>query len=84
MIGLELLGGLALGMVLPLLVNLLVRVPLLGAEAKLQPLLPLATGVILYAACHLTGANPYLAAFSMRRRPRLRLTRVQGSVRAAR
>ncbi|RPE28486.1 cation:proton antiporter [Kitasatospora cineracea] len=63
-IGLELVGGLALGVVLPLAVNALVRVPGLGAEAKLQPLLPLATGVILYAACHLTHANPYLAAFS--------------------
>ncbi|CAG6398094.1 cation:proton antiporter [Streptomyces cocklensis] len=63
-IALELVGGLALGMVLPLAVALLVRVPLLGAEPKLQPLLPLATGVILYATCHLTHANPYLAAFS--------------------
>ncbi|WP_431682787.1 cation:proton antiporter [Kitasatospora sp. KL5] len=63
-IGLELAGGLALGVVLPVAVALLVRVPVLGAEAKLQPLLPLATGVILYAACHLTHANPYLAAFS--------------------
>ena len=40
------------------------RFRLLGAEPKLQPLLPLATGIILYAACHLTHANPYLAAFS--------------------
>ncbi|WP_371478886.1 cation:proton antiporter [Kitasatospora sp. NBC_00315] len=63
-IGLELLGGLVLGVVLPLLVNLLVRVPPLGAEAKLQPLLPLATGVVLYTACHLTDANSYIAAFS--------------------
>ncbi|MFJ9139077.1 cation:proton antiporter [Streptomyces sp. NPDC102256] len=63
-IGLELLVGLALGVVLPLLVSQLVRFRLLGAEPKLQPLLPLATGIILYAACHLTHANPYLAAFS--------------------
>ncbi|WP_327410955.1 cation:proton antiporter [Streptomyces sp. NBC_01281] len=63
-IGLELLVGLALGVVLPLLVGQLVRFRLLGAEPKLQPLLPLATGIILYAACHLTHANPYLAAFS--------------------
>ncbi|MFD1311906.1 cation:proton antiporter [Streptomyces kaempferi] len=63
-IGLELLLGLAFGVVLPLLVNGLVRFPLLGAEPKLQPLLPLATGIILYATCHLTHANPYLAAFS--------------------
>ncbi|MEV6047651.1 cation:proton antiporter [Streptomyces xanthochromogenes] len=63
-IGLELVLGLALGIVLPLLVNALVRFRLLGAEPKLQPLLPLATGITLYAACHLTHANPYLAAFS--------------------
>ncbi|MGW3248423.1 cation:proton antiporter [Streptomyces sp. NPDC001070] len=63
-IGLELIGGLALGVVLPLVVAWLVRFRLLGAEPKLQPLLPLAVGVILYAACHLTHANPYLAAFS--------------------
>ncbi|MFD5520110.1 cation:proton antiporter [Streptomyces sp. NPDC127066] len=63
-IGLELLLGLAFGVVLPLLVNALVRFRLLGAEPKLQPLLPLAAGIILYAACHLTHANPYLAAFS--------------------
>lgn len=63
-IALELVGGLALGVVLPLAVAGLVRFRLLGAEPKLQPLLPLAVGVILYAACHLTHANPYLAAFS--------------------
>ncbi|MFI6898105.1 cation:proton antiporter [Streptomyces sp. NPDC050256] len=63
-IGLELGLGLAFGVVLPLLVNGLVRLRLLGAEPKLQPLLPLATGIILYALCHLTHANPYLAAFS--------------------
>jgi NhaP-type Na+/H+ or K+/H+ antiporter len=63
-IGLELLLGLVFGCLLPLLVSLLVRLPLLGAEPKLQPLLPLATGVILYGLCHLTHANPYLAAFS--------------------
>ncbi|MTE19126.1 sodium:proton antiporter [Streptomyces sp. TRM43335] len=56
--------GLLFGVTLPLLVNWLVRFRLLGAEPKLQPLLPLAVGVILYAACHLTHANPYLAAFS--------------------
>ncbi|MER6629904.1 cation:proton antiporter [Streptomyces sp. NPDC000987] len=63
-IAVELLLGLVFGIVLPLVVNGLVRFRLLGAEPKLQPLLPLATGIILYAACHLTHANPYLAAFS--------------------
>ncbi|MEU2434323.1 cation:proton antiporter [Streptomyces sp. NPDC007861] len=63
-IGLELGLGLALGIMLPLLVTHLARFRLLGAEPKLQPLLPLAIGVILYGLCHLTHANPYLAAFS--------------------
>ncbi|HLL37487.1 MAG TPA: cation:proton antiporter [Streptomyces sp.] len=63
-IGTELGLGLVFGVVLPLLVSGLVRLPLLGAEPKLQPLLPLATGIILYGLCHLTHANPYLAAFS--------------------
>ncbi|MFB8757500.1 cation:proton antiporter [Streptomyces nigra] len=63
-IALELLLGLLFGVLLPLLVNSLIRFRLLGAEPKLQPLLPLATGIILYATCHLTHANPYLAAFS--------------------
>ncbi|MGQ4436469.1 cation:proton antiporter domain-containing protein [Streptomyces sp. SAS_260] len=63
-IALELFLGLVFGIALPLIVNGLVRFRLLGAEAKLQPLLLLASGSILYAACHLTHANPYLAAFS--------------------
>jgi sodium/hydrogen antiporter len=63
-IALELGLGLAFGVLLPLFVAGLVRFRLLGAEPKLQPLLPLATGIILYGLCHLTHANPYLAAFS--------------------
>ncbi|MFF4500393.1 cation:proton antiporter [Streptomyces sp. NPDC001401] len=61
---LELAMGLAFGVLLPLFAGGLVRFRLLGAEAKLQPLLPLATGITLYGLCHLTHANPYLAAFS--------------------
>jgi NhaP-type Na+/H+ or K+/H+ antiporter len=63
-IALELALGLAFGVLMPLIVSGLVHFRLLGAEPKLQPLLPLATGIILYATCHLTHANPYLAAFS--------------------
>jgi len=63
-IGLELCLGLALGVLLPLFVTRLVRFRLLGSEPKLQPLLPLAIGIVLYGLCHLTHANPYLAAFS--------------------
>ncbi|QYN20365.1 sodium:proton antiporter [Amycolatopsis sp. DSM 110486] len=60
----ELLLGLALGIVLPLLVSLAWRLKVLTAEPRLQALGPLAIAVILYAGCHLTHANPYLAAFA--------------------
>jgi NhaP-type Na+/H+ or K+/H+ antiporter len=63
-VGVELLAGLALGVTLPLLAHLVLRIPGLGAEPKLQPLGPLAIGVLLYAIAHLTGVNPYLAAFA--------------------
>ncbi|EST28379.1 hypothetical protein N566_22780 [Streptomycetaceae bacterium MP113-05] len=63
-IALELALGLVFGIAAPLIVAGLVRLPVLGAEPKLQPLLPLAIGTGLYAVCHLTHANPYLAAFS--------------------
>ncbi|GAA2863817.1 cation:proton antiporter [Pseudonocardia halophobica] len=60
----ELAGGLALGVLLPVVVSLVLRLPFLGAEARLQPLGPLAVAVILYALCDLTHANSYLAAFA--------------------
>ncbi|WP_369203406.1 cation:proton antiporter [Streptomyces sp. PU-14G] len=63
-IAVELALGVAFGVAAPLIVNGLVRFRILGAEPKLQPLGPLAVGVILYAACALTHANSYLAAFS--------------------
>ncbi|MFI6149939.1 cation:proton antiporter [Streptomyces sp. NPDC051109] len=63
-IALELGLGLVFGVALPLAVAGLVRLRLLGAEPKLQPLLPPAAGIILYGLCHLTHANAYLAAFS--------------------
>jgi len=63
-IALELLLGLVFGIGLPLVVTALLRLPVLGAEAKLQPLGPLAQAIMLYGLCHLTHANAYLAAFS--------------------
>jgi NhaP-type Na+/H+ or K+/H+ antiporter len=63
-VGIELVLGIAFGVGLPLVVSLLFRLPVLGAEPKLQPLAPLAVAVVLYALCHLTHANPYLAAFA--------------------
>ncbi len=64
LIVLELIGGLALGVVLPVVIHLLLQIPGLGAEPKLQPLLPLAVGILLYGISHYTGANAYLAAFA--------------------
>ncbi|MCT2584433.1 cation:proton antiporter [Actinophytocola gossypii] len=63
-IGTELLLGLVLGVAVPAVVALAWRLPVLTAEPRLQALGPLAIGVILYAACDLTHANPYLAAFA--------------------
>ncbi|MER5667470.1 hypothetical protein [Streptomyces mirabilis] len=57
-IALELVPGLAFGVLLPLGVDGLVRFRLLGAEPKPQPLLPLATGTVPYATCHLQSGIP--------------------------
>ncbi|GAA5125641.1 cation:proton antiporter [Pseudonocardia adelaidensis] len=63
-VALELVLGLVLGVVLPLVITAMFRLPVLGAEPRLQPLGPLALAIILYGLCHLTHANPYLAAFA--------------------
>ncbi len=63
-IAIELVSGLALGVVIPLVIALAWRLKVLTAEPRLQALGPLAVAVILYATCHLTHANPYLAAFA--------------------
>ncbi|MDQ4115916.1 MAG: cation:proton antiporter [Actinomycetota bacterium] len=62
-VAVELVLGIALGVVLPLLTSLF-RIPLLGAEPRLQPLGPLAMAIVLYGLCELTHANSYLAAFA--------------------
>ncbi|PPK63799.1 cation:proton antiporter [Actinokineospora auranticolor] len=63
-VALELVGGLAVGVVIPAAIALAWRTRLLTAEPRLQALGPLAIAVVLYATCHLTHANPYLAAFA--------------------
>jgi sodium/hydrogen antiporter len=63
-LGVELVGGVLLGIALPLVVLVMAKLPLLGASPALQPLGPFAVGVLLYAICHLTDANAYLAAFA--------------------
>ena len=65
-IALELGLGLAFGVLLPFIVNGLVRFRLLGAEPKLQPLLPLATGVILYALWPTGRSTPYVPTYSLK------------------
>ncbi|HEY3692887.1 MAG TPA: cation:proton antiporter [Pseudonocardiaceae bacterium] len=63
-VAIELVLGLVLGIALPALVTLAWRLKVLTAEPRLQALGPLAIAVMLFAACHLTHANPYLAAFA--------------------
>ncbi|MGX7826616.1 cation:proton antiporter [Actinokineospora sp. 24-640] len=63
-VALELVLGLALGVAVPAAISYAWRLRLLTAEPRLHALGPLAIAVILYAACHLTHANPYLAAFA--------------------
>jgi NhaP-type Na+/H+ or K+/H+ antiporter len=60
----ELLLGLVLGFGVAALVALAWRSTILTAEPRLQPLGPVAIAVVVYAGCHLTHANPYLAAFA--------------------
>jgi len=61
---LELFGGLLIGFAVAALVALAWRSKVLTAEPRLQPLGPVAIAVVVYASCHLTEANPYLAAFA--------------------
>ncbi len=60
----ELALGLCLGIAIPAAVALAWRLKVLTAEPRLQALGPLAIAVVLYGCCHLTHANPYLAAFA--------------------
>ncbi|HEX6342403.1 cation:proton antiporter [Umezawaea sp.] len=60
----ELVAGLALGVAIATVITLAWKLRILTAEPRLQALGPLSIGVIVYAACHLTHANPYLAAFA--------------------
>ncbi|GAB2908006.1 cation:proton antiporter [Rhodococcus aerolatus] len=55
--------GVGLGVAFPLVGAALLRLPLVGVEARLAPLGPIAVGALLYATCLATGANPFLAAF---------------------
>lgn len=55
--------GVALGVVLPLVAEALLRIPGLGARPTLQPLGPLALALVVYGTADLLHANQFLAAF---------------------
>ncbi|NBP84662.1 MAG: sodium:proton antiporter [Mycobacteriaceae bacterium] len=61
---LELVLGLIVGAGIAALVAFAWRSRFLTAEPHLQPLGPLAIAVVVYSVCHLSHANPYLAAFA--------------------
>lgn len=63
-VGIELALGLVIGIVAAACVAWAWRIEVLTAEPRLQPLGPAALAVVVYATCHLTHANPYLAAFA--------------------
>ncbi|CAM4421863.1 potassium/proton antiporter [Mycobacterium basiliense] len=63
-VGVELVLGLVFGVGVAAGVALAWRTKILTAEPHLQPLGPLAIALVVYSACHLTHANPYLAAFA--------------------
>ncbi|GAA1465543.1 cation:proton antiporter [Microbacterium thalassium] len=64
LLALELVGGIALGVVVPLLVAGLVRIKFLSSTPLYAALTPVAIGCLIFGIAHLTGANPYLAAFA--------------------
>jgi NhaP-type Na+/H+ or K+/H+ antiporter len=57
------LGGL-IGVLLPLAVVLLLRIPGVGAVERLQPLGPLSVALVLWGLCDLLTANQFIAAFA--------------------
>lgn len=63
-VGVELALGLLIGFAVSAVVALAWRTKILTAEPRLQALGPVAIAVVVYGACHLTHANPYLAAFA--------------------
>ncbi|WP_427017392.1 cation:proton antiporter [Pseudarthrobacter sp. P1] len=56
--------GLLVGVLIPLIVIGLERLPFLKATKGLQPLVAVSIGLLVLAICLVTGANLFLAAFS--------------------
>ncbi|GAC1327522.1 MAG: cation:proton antiporter [Mycobacteriales bacterium] len=61
---LELVLGIALGVVVPVVLLRLERTRFFGAAGRYQPLNAFAIGLLVLALCLATKANPYLAAFA--------------------
>ena len=56
--------GLLIGVLVPLIIIWLERLPFLMATKGLQPLVAVSIGLLLLAICLVTGANLFLASFS--------------------
>ncbi len=63
-VGIELLGGVAIGLGVPFVVARLERLRWLGRAARYDPLGPLGVTLVVFAATRTSGANPFLAAFA--------------------
>ena len=59
----EALLGIAIGIVIPVLVAQLLRIPGVGSVPSLQPLGPLAVALLVFGVSDLLAANQFLAAF---------------------
>lgn len=60
----EIVLGLLIGVLIPLVVIWLERLPFLMATKGLQPLVAVSIGLLVLAICLVTGANLFLAAFA--------------------
>lgn len=63
-VGLELAGGLAVGVVIPWVALKIETFSFFAASASYVPLLPVSIGLLVLATCWETHANEYLAAFA--------------------
>ncbi len=61
---LEAVAGVLIGIAVPLVITWFLRLPGVGAEARLQPLGPFAVAILLWGVCGLVEANQFLAAFA--------------------
>ena len=62
-LGLEAVLGAVIGLLVPLLIVVLLRLPGLGSVEGLQALGPIAVALVLYGVCDLAHLNQFLAAF---------------------